>query len=317
VLETSARLLRLLGLLQTRRDWNGPQLARELGVTTRTIRKDVDRLRALGYPVNAAPGVAGGYQLGAGSALPPLLLDDDEAVAVAVGLRTAGRSGGIAGIEEACQRAVTKLEGVLPARLHRRLTALHQSTLAIAPTGPAVEANVLTTIAAAIRDRQELRFGYQSESSASRRRRAEPHRLIHSRGRWYLLAWDLDRDGWRTFRADRINPSAHTGPRFAPRADPDDNLVDYVERSLGQATWHHRARIKVHAPAEHVIARVPPAVIVEAIDERTCYANVGSDTAHDLALWVGLIDADFDAGDAPDLADELRQLAARYTRAAG
>jgi predicted DNA-binding transcriptional regulator YafY len=153
MLETSARLLRLLGLLQARRDWNGPQLARELGVTTRTIRKDVDRLRALGYSVNAAPGVAGGYQLGAGSSLPPLLLDDNEAVAVAVGLRTASRSGGITGIEETCQRALTKLEGVLPARLHGRITALHQSTLAIAPTGPAVDATVLTEIAAAIRDR--------------------------------------------------------------------------------------------------------------------------------------------------------------------
>jgi predicted DNA-binding transcriptional regulator YafY len=317
VLETSARLLRLLGLLQTRRDWNGPQLARELGVTTRTIRKDVDRLRALGYPVNAAPGVAGGYQLGAGSSMPPLLLDDDEGVAVAVGLRAAARSGGIAGIEEACQRALTKLDAVLPARLHRRITALHDSTLAIAPTGPAVEANMLTAIAGAIRDRRQLRFEYRSESSGSARRRAEPHRLIHTRGRWYLLAWDLGRSDWRTFRADRINPSGHTGPRFAPRADPDEDLVDYVERNLGQATWHHRARIRIHAPADHVIARVPPAVIVEAIDEQTCYANIGSDTPHDLALWVGLIDADFEAGDDPDLAYQLRQLAARYTRAAG
>jgi hypothetical protein len=123
--------------------------------------------------------------------------------------------------------------------------------------------------------------------------------------------------GWRTFRADRINPSGHTGPQFAPRADPDADLVGYVERGLGQATWRHRARVKTHAPADHVIARVPPAVIVEAIDEHTCYANVGSDTAHDLALWLGLIDADFEAGDDADLADQLRQLAARYTRAAG
>jgi predicted DNA-binding transcriptional regulator YafY len=317
VFETSARLLRLLALLQTRRGWNGPQLARELGVTTRTIRKDVDRLRALGYPVDAAPGVAGGYRLGAGTSLPPLLLDDDEAVAVAVGLRAAGSGGGIAGIEETSLRALAKLEQVLPAHLHRRLTALHDSTIALAPTGPPVEANVLTAIAATIRDRQRLRFEYHPHSGSSSRRSAEPHRLIHTRGRWYLVAWDLDRADWRTFRADRMKPSAHTGPRFAPRADPDDDLAAYVERGLGQATWQHRARVQIHAPADHVIARVPPAVIVEAIDEHTCYANVGSENAHELALWLGLIDADFDAGDDPELADQLRQLAARYTRAAG
>jgi predicted DNA-binding transcriptional regulator YafY len=316
MLETAARLLRLLALLQTRRDWNGPQLARELEVTTRTIRKDVDRLRALGYPVNAAPGAAGGYRLGAGTSLPPLLLDDEEAVAVAIGLRAAGSSGGVVGIEESSGRALTKLEQVLPARLHRRLTALHDGTVAIAPSGEAVEATVLTAIADAIRDRQRLRFEYRSHAGSSSRRSAEPHRLIHTRGRWYLVAWDLDRADWRTFRADRMAPSAHTGPRFAPRADPDHDLASYIERRLGQATWQHRARVKIHAPAEHVIARVPPAVIVEAIDERTCYANVGSDNAHQLALWLGLIDADFEAGADRDLAREVRQLADRYARAA-
>jgi predicted DNA-binding transcriptional regulator YafY len=316
MLETSARLLRLLALLQMRGDWNGPQLGRELGVTTRTIRKDVDRLRALGYPVDAAPGAAGGYRLGAGTSLPPLLLDDEEAVAVAVGLRAAGSGGGIAGIQESSLRALAKLEQVLPAHLHRRLTALYDSTIALAPSGAAVEASILATIAAAIRDRQRLRFEYHSHSGRDSRRSAEPHRLIHTRGRWYLVAWDLDRVGWRTFRADRMKPSAHTGPQFAPRAEPDGDLAGYVERSLGQATWQHRARVKIHASADHVIARVPPAVIVEAIDEHTCYANVGSDNAHELALWLGLIDADFEAGDDTELAHQLRQLAARYTRAA-
>jgi predicted DNA-binding transcriptional regulator YafY len=317
MLKTSARLLRLLALLQTRRDWNGPQLAHELGVTTRTIRKDVDRLRALGYPVDAAPGVAGGYRLGAGTSLPPLLLDDEEAVAVAVGLRAAGSGGGITGIEETSLRALAKLEQVLPAHLHRRVTALHDSTVAIGPAGPPVAASVLTAIAAAIRDRRRLRFKYHSHAGGSSRRSAEPQRLIHTRGRWYLVAWDLDRSDWRTFRADRMEPSAHTGPRFAARADPDDDLAGYVERGLGQATWQRVARVKIHAAADHVIAHVPPAVIVEAIDEHTCYANVGSDSAHDLALWLGLIDADFEAGADRELADELRQLAARYRRAAG
>jgi predicted DNA-binding transcriptional regulator YafY len=317
MLETSARLLRLLALLQTRREWNGPQLARELGVTTRTIRKDVDRLRALGYPVKAAPGVAGGYRLGAGTSLPPLLLDDEEALAVAIGLRASGSSGGVVGIKESSLRALAKLEQVLPARLQRRLTALHDSTIAAAPSGEAVEASILTAIAAAIRDHQRLRFAYRSHAGSSSRRSAEPHRLIHTRGRWYLVAWDLDRADWRTYRADRMTPSAHTGPRFARRADPEDDLAGYVERRLGQATWQHRARVKIHAPAQHVIARVPPAVVVEAIDDHTCYASVGSDNAHQLALWLGLIDADFEAGDDHELADQLRQLADRYNRAAG
>jgi predicted DNA-binding transcriptional regulator YafY len=205
----------------------------------------------------------------------------------------------------------------LPAHLHRRLTALHDSTTTISPTGPAVEPRIVTAIAAAIRDRQRLRFEYEAHSGRASRRSADPHRLIHTRGRWFLAAWDLDRADWRIFRADRMTLSAHTGPRFALRADPGDDLAAYVERRLGQATWRHRARVKVHAPADSVIARVPPAVIVEAIDEHTCFANVGSDSTHDLALWLGLIDADFEAGNDPELAEQLRRLAARYTRAVG
>ena len=300
MLETSARLLRLLALFQSRRDWNGPLLAAELGVTTRTVRKDVDRLRALGYPVDAAPGAAGGYRLGPGSSLPPLLLDDDEAVAVVVGLRLAGESG---------ERALAKLEQVLPSHLRRRVSALYEASVTIGPEPPAVAAEVLTALAAAIRDRQRLRFTYEGA-----RRVVEPHRLIHTRGRWYLVAWA--RDDWHTFRADGMTLSSHTGPRFASRADPDGGLALYVERSLGQVYWHHRARIKVHAPAERVAARVPPAVIVEAIDEHSCFANVGSDSAHDLALWIGLIDADFEVGGDRELADAVRGLADRYARAA-
>ena len=317
MLETSARLLRLLGLLQTRRDWNGPQLAHELGVTTRTVRKDVERLRALGYPVNAAPGVAGGYRLGAGTSLPPLLLDDEEAVAVAVGLRTAGAGGGVAGIEETSLRALAKLEQVLPAHLHRRVRALHDTTVAIAPDAVAVPADVLTAIATAIRDQQRLRFDYEDFEGRSAPRAVDPHRLVHTRGRWYLVAWDVDRDDWRTFRVDRMRPRAHTGPRFTRRTDPGGDLRQYVERGLGSAMWRHRARVKVYAPATQVSARVPPAVIVEAIDEQTCLADVGSDSAHELALWLALLDADFDAGDDHELADELRGLANRFARAAG
>jgi predicted DNA-binding transcriptional regulator YafY len=317
MLETSARLLRFLGLLQTRRDWNGPRLAQELGVTTRTVRKDVERLRALGYPVDAAPGVAGGYRLGAGTSLPPLLLDDEEAVAVVVGLRTAGAVGGVAGIEETSLRALAKLEQVLPAHLHRRVRALHDTTVAIASDAVAVPPTVLTAIATAIRDRRRLRFDYEDFNGRSALRAADPHRLVHTRGRWYLVAWDVDRDDWRTFRVDRMRPRAHTGPRFTRRTDPGGDLTRFVQLGLGSATWRYRARVKVHAPAAEVIGRVPPAVIVETIDERTCFANVGSDSAHELALWLALLDADFDASHDPELAEQLRGLADRFTRAAG
>jgi predicted DNA-binding transcriptional regulator YafY len=315
MLETSARLLRLLALLQTRREWNGPQLAEALSVTTRTVRKDVARLRALGYPVNASAGLAGGYRLGAGTSLPPLLLDDEEAVAITVGLRTAAAGGGVVGIEDTSARALAKLEQVLPAHLQRRVSALHDTTVAIAHGSPAVPAAHLTTIAAAIRDHQRLRFDYEDHRGRGALRTVEPHRLVHTRGRWYLVAWDVDRDDWRTFRADRMQPRAGAGARFTPRSDPEGDLVGYVERGVGSAMWRHRARVRVHAPARRIAARVPPAVIVEEIDEHTCFANVGSDSAHDLAMWLALLDADFDASHDAELAGELRRLGDRLRRA--
>jgi predicted DNA-binding transcriptional regulator YafY len=316
MLETSTRLLRLLGLLQTRVDWTGPQLAERLDVSTRTIRNDVDRLRRLGYPIEAAPGAAGGYRLGAGSDLPPLLLDDDEAVAVAVGLRLAA-SGGLAGIEESSLAALAKLEQVLPSRLRRRVGALHEATLSLPGPAPAVDPELLSTIAAAIRARERLRFDHESRDGETGLRTVEPQRLVHTHGRWYLVGWDVERDDWRIFRVDRMRPRSHPGPRFRRREDPGGDLAAYVERTLGQAMWDYRARVKVHAPAERVAARVPPAVVVEAIDEASCFIGVGSDTPHELAFWLAMVDEEFDAGDHPELADELRALAERYLRAAG
>src|SRR5437868_10156968 len=203
MLETSARLLRLLGLLQTRRDWTSAELATRLDVTTRTIRNDMARLRALGYPIEARPGVAGGYRLGAGGALPPLLLSDEEAVAVAIGLRTAA-GGSVAGIEEASVRALAKLQQVLPARLRRRVSAFQSYALQVPLAGPQVDPDVLTVIAAACRDHERLRFDYTAHSGTVSRRSVEPYRLVNDRRRWYLVAWDTDRHDWRTFRADRI-----------------------------------------------------------------------------------------------------------------
>jgi predicted DNA-binding transcriptional regulator YafY len=314
MLQTSTRLLRLLSLLQARAVWSGPELADRLGVTTRTVRNDMERLRQLGYPVHATPGVGGGYRLGAGAALPPLLLDDDEAVAVAVGLRTAA-NGSVTGIQETSVRALTKLEQVLPSRLRHRVNAVAAATVEVPASGPTVDAEVLTAIAGASRDRQQLRFDYRDHDGSASVRTVEPHRLVHDRGRWYLVAWDVDRQDWRTFRADRIHPRIPTGPRFAPRDPPDGDVASYLLRGVGAATWRYRARVIVHAPATVIAGRLPPAVLVEAVDEHTCIVSVGSDTPQMLALYLGMLDADFEVGEAPELVEQLRTLADRYRRA--
>jgi predicted DNA-binding transcriptional regulator YafY len=314
MLQTSARLLRLLSLLQARADWSSQELADRLGVTTRTVRNDVQRLRSLGYPVHASPGVGGGYRLGAGAALPPLLLDDEEAVAVAVGLRTAA-AGGVTGIQETSVRALAKLEQVLPSRLRHRVNALQAATVEIAASGPTVDPEVLTAIAGACRDYQRLRFDYRDHDESATIRTVEPHRLVHDRGRWYLVAWDVDRADWRTFRADRIQPRVPTGPRFAPRELPGGDVATYLLRGVGSATWRYRARVRVHAPAAAITGRLPPAVLVEAIDEHTCMIDVGSDTPQMLAVYLGMLDADFEVGEPSELLEQLRRLADRYRRA--
>jgi predicted DNA-binding transcriptional regulator YafY len=313
--ETSGRLLRLLSLLQARRDWTGAELADRLGVTTRTVRNDVERLRALGYPVDARPGVAGGYRLGAGGALPPLLLDDEEAVAVAVGLRTAA-SGSVAGIEESSVRALAKLQQVLPVRLRHRVSAFQGYALAGPGRGPRADPDVLTLIAGACRDHERLRFDYRTHAGAVSRRLVDPYRLVFERQRWYLVGWDTGRDAWRTFRVDRVEPRPPTGPRFAPRPLPSDReIAEQVARGAAQATWRYRARVIVHAPAQYVRSRLPVPVEVEAIDGERCAFEPGSDHPEMLALYLGLLGADFEIIDSPELVDALRGLTARYQRA--
>lgn len=315
MLETSARLLRLLSLLQARRDWTSTELAARLGVTTRTIRTDVGRLRGLGYPVHARPGVAGGYRLGTGGALPPLLLDDEEAVAVAIGLRTAA-GGSIAGIEETSVRALAKLQQVLPARLRRRVSAVQSYTLPVPSPGPRVDPDVLTVIATACRDHERLRFDYTAHSGAVTRRDVEPYRLVNDRRRWYLVAWDTDRDGWRTFRADRIRPRTPGGPRFTPRPlPPDQEIAAQVARGAAEATWRYRARVIVHAPAAHVRARLPITVEVEPLGGDRCAFEPGADHPELLALYLGMLEADFTIVDSPELVAALRTLTGRYQRA--
>ena len=315
MLETSARLLRLLSLLQARRDWTSAELATLLGVTTRTIRNDVDRLRRLGYPVDARPGVAGGYRLGTGGALPPLLLDDEEAVAVAIGLRTAA-SGSIAGIEETSVRALAKVQQVLPSRLRHRVSAFQSYALPMPSPGPQVDPDVLTMIASACRDHERLRFDYRAHSGEASRRSVEPYRLVNDWRRWYLVAWDVDRDAWRTFRVDRIDPRTPTGPRFTPRAlPPDREVAAQVARGVGEATWRYRARVIVHAPAAYVRGRLPIPIEVESLGEDRCAFEPGSDHPEMLALYLGMLDADFEIVDSPELVDALRKLAGRYQRA--
>jgi predicted DNA-binding transcriptional regulator YafY len=275
----------------------------------------VDRLRELGYPVDARPGVAGGYRLGPGGTLPPLLLDDDEAVAVAIGLRTAA-SGSIAGIEETSVGALAKLQQVLPSRLRHRVSAFQSSTLPMPSPGPRVDPDVLTVIASACRDHERLRFDYRAHSGSASRRAVEPYRLINDRRRWYLMAWDVNRDAWRTFRVDRIDPRTPAGPRFTPRAlPPDDEIAAQVARGISEATWRYRARVIVHAPAAHVRARLPIPIQVESLGEGQCVFEPGSDHPEMLALYLGLLDADFRIVDSPELVNALRQLTKRYQRA--
>jgi predicted DNA-binding transcriptional regulator YafY len=317
MLETSARLLRLLSLLQTRLDWSGAELAERLGVSARTIRRDVERLRDLGYPVHSARGVAG-YRLGAGAALPPLLLDDEEAVAVAVGLRTAA---GVSGIEEASLGALAKLEQLLPNRLRRRVNAVQASTLPVPGDGPGprVDPAVLAVLAAACRDRERLHFAYQDHHGSVGRRAVEPYRLVTWGRRWYLVAWDLDREDWRILRVDRVTAATATGQRFKPRELPEGgDLAAYVSRRVSAAAWRYHARVRVHAPAEELRRRVPAAAgVVEAVTERTCLLDTGADTLETLAVYLGMLGADFEVREPPELVAHLRGLADRYRRATG
>ena len=324
MLDTSARLLRLLSLLQTPRAWPGSELAERLGVSGRTVRYDIDRLRELGYPVDATRGSIGGYRLGAGTAMPPLLLEDEEAVAVVIALRTAVQ-GAVPGTEETVLQALAKLEQVLPSRLRRRARALQAYTVAVPADrpGPTVSAELLTTLVSACRDRERLRFDYRGHDGRATRRLVEPYRAVNWGRRWYLVAWDVERGDWRTFRADRIEPRLPTGPRFAARRFPggdgeaDGDVAAYVSQRVSAAAWRYRARVTVHAPAEVVTERINPAVgLVEAVDADTCVLDTGADTVQTLAVYLGMLELDFEVTEPPELVTHLRDLADRYGRAA-
>jgi predicted DNA-binding transcriptional regulator YafY len=315
--ETSGRLLQLLALLQTRRDWAGHELAERLGVSGRTVRRDVERLRDLGYPVDALTGPAGGYRLRAGTAMPPLLLDDDEAVAIAVGLRGAA-SASVTGIEETAVRALVKLEQVLPSHLRRRVTALRDATASRAATGPTFDAEVLTVLAGACRDREHVRFAYRSRDGSETRRRVEPHSLVNLGQRWYLVAWDCEREDWRTFRLDRLERPSPAGSRFPERALPEGDAAAVVAGRLREVEYRHRAVATLHAPAEEIVQRVPwIADCVEPLDERSCTFRTSDDSLDWLALRIAGLGCDFEVHEPPQLAQRCRELSERLARAAG
>ncbi|GAA2609070.1 YafY family protein [Actinomadura fulvescens] len=317
MLETSVRLLKLLALLQARREWSGAELAERLAVTTRTVRNDMERLRILGYQVHSTTGTAGGYRLGAGAQLPPLLLDDEEAVAVAVALSTSA-AGTVEGMEETSVRALAKLENMLPSRLRRRVTSLQAATVSVARRGPGVDAATLTGIAAAVRDHETLRFDYLSQRDAPTTRAAEPHRLVYTGRRWYLAAWDTDREDWRTFRVDRMRLRTPNGPRFAPREPPEGDAAAYVMRGVSSRARSHQARIRLHVPLAAAMERLPPeAGMLEAIDETSCLFVTGADDIHDLASFLGSLGFGFSVVEPAALADHLRVLSDRFREAAG
>jgi predicted DNA-binding transcriptional regulator YafY len=312
VLETSARLLRLLSLFQGRRYWPGRELAERLEVTSRTLRRDVDKLRSLGYPIGSASGVEGGYQLGAGSVMPPLLLDDEEVVAVALGLRS-GAADAVQGIEEASMRALSKIEQVLPPRLARRVAALQSTIVSTRVAKSPVDARTVSMLAGACRDQESLQFRYRDHSGNASARSVEPHRLVHTGYRWYLIAWDTARKDWRTFRMDRIE-RVTTGSRFTPRDPPSNDLAAYVARGVWNAP-PCRAVVNLMVSAEVMSERWPPGTaLIEPIDSRSCRLEIRAATFESLAMYLIFFGVDFEVGEPPELMEQLGRLANRIGR---
>jgi predicted DNA-binding transcriptional regulator YafY len=315
MLTSSARLLRLLSLLQSRPTWTGAELTARLEVTDRTLRRDVDRLRTLGYPVHATSGPAGGYMLGAGASLPPLMLDNQEGLAVAIGLH--GAAAEVAGIVEPAQRALAKIEQVLPVRLRKRLDALRSAIVRVPDAGPKVDAAMVDDLAAACAEHQVLRVAYRDRNGTASQRALEPQRLVLMGRHWYLVAWDRGRTDWRTFRVDRFQPPVASGPAFTPRPLPDDDVGAYVTRAVSSAPYRHKARVVVHAPVDEMRARVPPAYgTLEPIDARRCRLLTGASSLDGLAIWLAVTGLAFEVEDPPELGAHLRVLGERLLRAA-
>jgi predicted DNA-binding transcriptional regulator YafY len=316
--DTPARLLKLLSLLQTPREWPGSELAERLGVSPRTVRRDIDRLRELDYPVRATMGAVGGYRLAAGKAMPPLLLDDEEAVAIAVGLRMAAGTP-VEGIGEASVRALTKLEQVLPSRLRHRVGALAAAVVPmLAGDGPSVDPRDLTVLAGAAANRERLRFDYRAGDGSESRRLVEPYRLVAAARRWYLLAYDNDRDDWRSFRVDRIGDPRPTGVRVAPREPHGQDEAAFVTDRLWSSAPTYEVLATLRLPAGQVAQRLGAAPgDVEPIDEHSCRLSGRADTLEWLASRLLMLGCEFEVHEPPELLTYLRAAGTRAIRATG
>ena len=312
-MEAASRLLHLLSLLQSRPTWSGGELADRLGVEPRTVRRDVSRLRALGYPVDAAAGVGGGYRLGAGGRLPPLLLDDEEAVAVAVSLRLAAATT-VSGVEPAAVAALTKLDQVLPVRLRERVRAIQASTVRLqGPELPEIDAEVLVTLATACREREALRFAYRNFEGVPSERTVEPFQIVHTGRRWYLVARDRDRRAWRTFRVDRITEPTTTGHRFVLENPPDAAAL--VSERTTLAPWRLEARLRLSLDAAEARSRYPPTIgVVDAEGDGTSILRLASNSVGGLVHMVIGLDCDFEVLEPAELAGALAGLARRLRR---
>ena len=313
--DTAGRLLRLLPLLTARPSWRGQELAERMGVTTRTIRRDIDRLRELGYPVHAIPGPQGGYALGAGAGLPPLLLDDDSAVAVVLGLRAAAADPSLRYNAEAAARAAAAIDQVMPSRLRRRVEALTTTTVPMPRAAPQVTPAVLASLAVACRHGERLRFGYRSGDGSQTSRHVEPYRLVSTGRRWYLVAHDLDKMEWRSFRVDRLDSPLPTGVRSRPPRPPD--AARFVSESISTRPYRWQARVRLDAPAATVAGLVPSTVaVVEAVDEQHCVLTSGSDSLDAIALHLASLGIPFTPLEPPELRERCLVLAGRLTEAA-
>lgn len=315
---TSSRTLRLLSLLQTHRHWPGGELAGRLGVSPRTLRRDVDRLRELGYPVDATRGVDGGYQLAPGAALPPLVVDDEEAVALAVGMQAAAQ-GVVAGIEEPAVRALTKVVQVMPPRLRRRVDALRAVTVPAAwSVGPALDPDLLITVAQACRDDERLEFGYTARGGTPAERLVEPHRLVPLGRRWYLVAYDLHRHDWRSFRLDRMAAPRRTGARFRPRALPAADAAAFVRAGMtALAPEPFAVEVLVRAVTEVVRERAGRWARVEEDGPGSCVLLMDVDDLAWPAMLLGSLGAEFEVRSPPELRTLLAEWATRFGRSAG
>lgn len=320
--ETTSRVLRLLGLLQSRRVWTGEDLAEMLSVTTRSVRRDVERLRELGYPVEASTGQGGGYRLGAGAALPPLLLDPDEAVAMAVSLRLAA-GGSVAGVGDAALRALSKLDQVMPARLRAQVAAVQDATVTLLPETPGnsdadtlVEPDALMTLARACRDHEHVTVDYTDRDGNPSSRRLEPYQLVTTGRRWYLLAHDRDRDDWRSLRLDRMGAVRAVGSTFVPRSAPDAR--EYVQHAISAAPYRYVARVRYRMPMADVARRFSPqSARVEPDGPQACVVTAGGDDPEAMALHFAMVAAEFEVLEPAEVREAARAVGERLRRAGG